>query len=188
LQASIKALEAKNAELLSEKKQFQSKAQKEEEARQNAERDALLKSGDIEAIKKAHQTEIEKARSEFDGLRKSIAEKEISATANQLASSIADGPNAKLLSRFIAERLRHENGSVKVVDSDGNLTINTVDELKAEFSNNPDYASLITGSKASGGGATNQSNASGGGKKTMTRQQFNALDQMNKAQQLELTH
>lgn len=77
--------------------------------------------------------------------------------AAKLASELSDSP--ELLQRFIEERLAFELGAsgpeTRVLDSDGNPSALTLDELRDEFKQDKKYAAIIRGSAASGGGASN---------------------------------
>lgn len=57
---------------------------------------------------------------------------------------------------LIEKRLTAENGQIKVTDGTGNLTIASIADLKNEISTSGKFDSLITGTKASGVGATGQ--------------------------------
>jgi hypothetical protein len=93
----------------------------------------------------------------------------------RIAAELADGSNAELLSDFISRRLKYHEDGVKVTDAQGNLTVSSLDDLKAEFKNNPKYSALLKGNQSSGGGASGGSN-SGGAAKVKTRAEFEALN------------
>lgn len=103
------------------------------------------------------QTELEAATKERDGLRNGIIEAARDKAATEIATSISKAP--KLLARFIGERLSVELGAdgkpvVKPLAADGKVSdAFTVDSLKKEIAENPDFADIIVASKAGGGGA-----------------------------------
>ncbi|MCY1459625.1 hypothetical protein D9M71_771160 [compost metagenome] len=51
-----------------------------------------------------------------------------------------------------------------MLDQAGKLSATTLDELKAEFTNDPAFGPLIAGSKASGGGASGAGKGGGAAK------------------------
>lgn len=88
------------------------------------------------------------------------------AQADRLANDLSDSPN--LLRPHIAARLRTEieNGKavVKVLDSDGEVGIMTLEDLKKEFMSNKEFAPLIRAGKGSGSGAPGNGRGSPQGK------------------------
>lgn len=128
--------------------------------------DALnKKKGDIEAVEKSWQAKYEKLVSEKDSkisaLEGHINSFLIDSTVNQIAGEISNAP--KLLEPFIRQRLsldlESDKPKVRVLDTEGNPSALTIDELKSEMKENPDFSQIIIGSQASGGGATAKSNA-----------------------------
>ncbi len=67
----------------------------------------------------------------------------------KLAIDLADGDalSAKLLATFIGQSIS------KMADEKGTLDDSVLSAVRKEFQNNADYAPLLAGSKASGGGA-----------------------------------
>ena len=157
-------LEHRN-KVLSEKKQ---KAKEVEEMSK--------KSGDFEQLYKSSDDKRKELEEKLNNLYNDRAQERIKSEAFKLASSqgLAEGDNVELLSTFIERRLKYTDEGIKVVDANGNLTVSTLDDLKKEFISNPKYASLITSTKATGGGATgSRSSAS---KITLKRSEFNQLN------------
>jgi len=70
--------------------------------------------------------------------------------------------------------LKYTDDGLKVVDSSGDLTIASIDDLKREFHNDPRYASLLRGNKATGGSAVG-SKEGGSAAKEMNRTDFDRL-------------
>lgn len=157
----VSGLKAKLDELMNEKKnEAEKRRQAEEKARLEAE-EAAKKKGDFEALAKSYQEKIAAMEQQVAERDKLTAEQAVQAEAQRIAGTLSEGANQNILSRFIGDRLRYEDGSVKVTDKDGNLTISTLDQLSEEFKNNQEFASLIIATRASGGGAFGSS--SGGG-------------------------
>lgn len=157
LQDEVEKLRKHSETLLAEKKAEQ---QKQREAQ--AEKDALAqeqarKKGDFDTLEKQYQDKIAKLEAEIverDNQRDSDL---VKSEALKLASSLSDNEhNQAILQMLIEKRLTAENGQVKVVDDLGNATISTIADLKNEISTSGKFDSLITGTKASGVGATGQ--------------------------------
>jgi alanyl-tRNA synthetase len=170
--ASIKA---KMEELLTEaKKAKAAKREIEEQSQIDRERIAREK-GDFEQLHRSSEERYQATIKELESMRSSIANEKRNNAAMKVAAELADGVNAELLSEFIARRLKYHEDGVKVTDSTGNLTVSTLDDLKAEFKNDGRYSSLLKGNQSSGGGASGGSN-SGGAAKVKSRAEFEALD------------
>jgi len=172
----VAGLKAKVEELLGEKKAGQAKAAAEAERARQAEEDAAKKKGDFESLSNSYAEKIAAYEKRIADAQTESARKEVQRQATLIAAELAEGPNQELLSTFIERRLKYEEGALKVVDNNGNLTISTVDQLKEEFRSNTKFGALVVATKASGGGASGAKNAGGGAAKTMSRGQFEGLD------------
>ncbi len=163
----VSGLKAKVDELLGEKKTAQKKGREAEEAARLEREELARKSGNVEELQRpgprstpaAKQTgQLESANST---LRGQIRDLTVGRTATEIAATLAIPGGAKALLPHIERRLSVEQRdgelTVVVLDAVGNLPAATLDELKAEFTNDPSFGPLIAGSKASGG-------ASGAGK------------------------
>ena len=157
LQEEVEKLRKHSETLLAEKKAEQ---QKQREAQ--AEKDALAqeqarKKGDFETLEKQYQDKIAKLEAEIVERDKQRDSDLVKSEALKLASSLSDNEhNQEILQMLIEKRLTAENGQIKVTDGAGNLTIATIADLKNEISTSGKFDSLITGTKASGVGATGQ--------------------------------
>ena len=157
LQDEVERMRKHNETLLAEKKAEQ---QKQREAQ--AEKDALAqeqarKKGDFDTLEKQYQDKIAKLEAEIVERDKQRDSDLVKSEALKLASSLSDNEhNQAILQMLIEKRLTAENGQVKVVDDLGNATISTIADLKNEISTSGKFDSLITGTKASGVGATGQ--------------------------------
>ena len=108
-------------------------------------------------IEKQYQDKIAKLEAELVERDKQRDSDLVKSEALKLASSLSDNEhNQAILQMLIEKRLTAENGQVKVVDDLGNATISTIADLKNEISTSGKFDSLITGTKASGVGATGQ--------------------------------
>ena len=157
LQDEVEKLRKHSAELLAEKK-----AETEKRKAEQAEKDALAqeqarKKGDFDALEKQYQEKIAKLEAEIVERDKQRDSDLVKSEALKLASSLSDNEhNQAILQMLIEKRLTAENGQVKVVDDLGNATISTIADLKNEICTSGKFDSLITGTKASGVGATGQ--------------------------------
>lgn len=161
----VGGLKAKVDELLAEKKAEADKRKQAEEEARIAREEKARKEGDYKSLAESYEQKLNDLQAQIKERDERAAKSEIERTAMALAADLAEGPNQKILSRFLADRLRYEDGAVKVTDKDGKLTISTIDQLKEEFRTSGDFASLVIGSKASGGGASGQHHGGGAAKK-----------------------
>lgn len=104
---------------------------------------------DVEALKASHAKEVGKYKAFTEATL-------IDGTAMTLATKISTSP--KLLAKDIRDRfvvdLSGDQPVVKIKGADGKPSDDmTLEKLQSEVVANPDYKSIIIGSKASGGGA-----------------------------------
>ncbi|WP_288075684.1 hypothetical protein [Pseudomonas sp.] len=175
-QEDVSGLKAKVDELLGEKKAAE-KARKEAEEKARLEREeALRKSGNVEELEKSWSEKFTRREAELNGLLESerstlnaqIRDLTVGRTATEIATALAVPGSAKALLPHIERRLsveqRDGKPTVVVLDAAGKLSAASLDELKAEFANDAAFAPLITGSKASGGGAGGHQKGGGAAK------------------------
>lgn len=179
-----KGMKTKIEELLSEKKSEQQKRRDAEEEKRRLAEQKAKENGDIESLTESFKQKEEQWKKKLQEYEEKERKSAINDAASKVANEIAEGPNAELLSDFVARRLRYEDGEAKVVDAHGNLTVSSLDDLKREFANDPKFASLVKGTGSSGSGATSQSTNGGAGKKTVTRSQW---DDMSHHQRVEFS-
>ena len=169
------AIKNKNDELLTETKSAK-EAKRKAEADAIAEKDRMAKeSGDFESLYKSSSEKLQMTETTLSQLQGRIETEQKGNAAMKIAADLAEGSNIDLLSTFIDTRLSFQEGALKVTDGSGNLTISSLDDLKAEFKNDPKFASLLKGNQSSGGGATGGNN-SGSAAKTKSRAEFTALN------------
>lgn len=174
LEKEREALKRKNEELLGETKAAKAARREAEEAARREAEEKAKKNGDFEQLFKSAEDKASKYEQELNTLRENIANEKRTNTALSLAGELAEGANAKLLSEFIARRLKVDDEGVKVIDASGNLTVATLDDLKKEFSTDATYSSLLKGNQSAGGGATGSQTGSGAAKE-MARADFDKL-------------
>ena len=184
--AQFDALTAENAKmrghmdtLLGETKKSKALAKQQADDAAQLANDKAKRDGDFEQLYNSSTEQSNGYKSELETLRGSISKSNTNREAMNLAVQLADGYNAELLSEKIALRLKYTDEGVKVLDSNGQLTVSTIDDLKTEFSNNERYASLLKGNQSSGGGAVGGKNSSAGGK-LLTRAEFEKMNPSTK--------
>lgn len=175
LSSQVEKVNAKNQELLGEKKKAQQLAKEEADAKEAAKIEAAKKTNDFEQLHKSAMGELEATKSQLSELQGKVAGEKINNAAMKIAGQLADGSNAELLADFIGKRLKFSEGELKVTNPDGELTISTLSDLEKEFANDTRYSALLKGNQSSGGGATGGTKSSGAAK-TITRAEFNALN------------
>jgi hypothetical protein len=133
--------------------------------------EAARKTGDVAAIEASWQNKLEAQRAE-DAAKLAIANKSLESLlvdnqAIALTNEIAKTPAlAKLLLPHVKARLRAETEGdtpiTRVLDAAGKPSALTIADLSKEFVANPDFADIIKGSNATGGGAGSHSGNGGG--------------------------
>lgn len=151
--------------LLAEAKEAKRLKKEAEDLAQTEREEALRKSGNVEELEKSWSEKYSKREAELNGLLEQergtlttqIRDLTVGRTATDIATTLAIPGSAKALLPHIERRLsveqRDGKPAVVVLDQAGKLSATTLDELKAEFMNDPAFGPLIAGSKASGGGA-----------------------------------
>ncbi len=172
----VSGLKSKVEELLGEKKAAEKARKEAEEAARLEREDAARKSGNVEELEKSWSEKYNRLQAELGGqleqertgLQGQIRDLTVGRTATDIAAALAIPGSAKALLPHIESRLsvelRDGKPTVVVLDQAGKLSAATLDELKAEFTNDPAFAPLIAGSKASGGGAQGAGNGGGAAK------------------------
>lgn len=141
------------------------------EAERLASEEAARKAGDTAALEKSYQDRIEEAKKEGQAeakrLRSMLENLLVENEAIKLASEISKSPS--LLLPVIRARLRAElDGETpltRVLDATGKPSAANIADLRKELVENPEYAAIIIGSKANGGGANGQHSGGGAAKK-----------------------
>ncbi|EOH1988410.1 hypothetical protein ACLWP4_001242 [Campylobacter jejuni] len=157
LQEEVEKLRKHSETLLAEKKAEQQKQREAQAEKEALAQEQARKKGDFETLEKQYQEKIAKLEAEIVERDKQRDSDLVKSEALKLASSLSDNEyNQEILQMLIEKRLTAENGQIKVTDGAGNLTIATIADLKNEISTSGKFDSLITGTKASGVGATGQ--------------------------------
>lgn len=150
--------------------------------RMKAEEEAARKAGDFEQLFNSSESKLQETQKELENLRLGIANEKRHNEAVRIAGQLADGHNAELLATFIETRIKYTDEGVKVLDSAGQLTVSSLDDLANEFKTDARYSALIKGSQSSGGGATGNNGSGSAGSKVLTRAEFDKLDPTAKSE------
>lgn len=121
--------------------------------------DDARKRGDIEALEKSWKEKYERREQELnDTIGKKdgyIRQMLVQERAENLAQKISNAPG--LMKRVLQDRLavdmEGDTPSLKVLDKDGKPSAATLDDLEKEIVADKEFATIVIGSKASGGGA-----------------------------------
>lgn len=157
----VTGLKAKVEELLNEKKAEKTAREQAEAAKRQADEEAARKAGDVQALELSWKQKLETTegtyKQQLDAANKQIYSLTVGQTATALASELAVQGSASVLLPHLERRLSVEivDGSpqLRVLDAQGKPSAATIDDLRQEFVSNAAFAPLITGSKATGGGA-----------------------------------
>ncbi|BBP71128.1 hypothetical protein PHLH6_31320 [Pseudomonas sp. Seg1] len=161
----VSGLKNQLSTLLNEAKEAKRLKREAEEQAQRDREEAARKSGNVEELEQSWSEKYNRREAELTGaleserntLQGQIRDLTVGRTATEIATTLAIPGSAKALLPHIERRLsveqRDGKPTVVVLDAAGKLSAATLDELKAEFTNDPAFGPLIAGSKASGGGA-----------------------------------
>ncbi len=169
-QAKLAKIEAHQDKLLAETKKAKQEKADQVAAHAKAEQEKAMKDGEFEKLWQNAEQNKKNLEQQLNDERNSRKNENIGTHAMRLAVELADGDaqSAKLLSHFLKERL------TKMAGEGGSIDDNILSAVKQEFKNNNDYAPLLLGSKAKGGGALGSS--SGAAKaQSVTRSEFQAM-------------
>lgn len=174
-------MEAHNKKLLDEKKKESERARLAEEERARRERDveSLERS-----IKEKHQSELEAYNLRQQQLQSQLESQMVDNLALNLANQLSDTP--ALIMPHIKARLRAQEVDGKwrttVVDVMGNVTATTPDELVEHMRADKQFAPLVRGTRAGGGGANGgNSNPGGNGNEDHGQSKFAGDDRVARA-------
>lgn len=106
------------------------------------------KDGEFEKLWNTSKQEKEELQKRLEDITKANRNEKVQISAMRVATELADGDNAELLSEFVQRNLD------KMADEAGGLSPDVLEAVKNEFRNNGKFKSLLRGSKATGGGAT----------------------------------
>ena len=132
-------------------------------AAEEAAREKAKKAGDITALETSWQGKVDAANQRGDKLENQLKTLLVSNEAIKLANEISVSPSLLIpvIERRLQADLSGEKPITRVIDGNGAPSAFNLDDLKKELVANKEFAAIIKGSNASGGGANG--NNSGGG-------------------------
>lgn len=139
----------------------------------NAKAEKNRKTRDYDALEADFNRKLDEAKTvakaNEDKLKVSIQTMLVDNKALEIANKLG-GENADILIPHIKSRLQADfdgdTPATRVLDKNGQVSANSLADLEKEFVDNPRFAPILVGSRASGGSATgNAANGSAGNKK-----------------------
>ena len=155
LQAEVERLRNHNTTLLGEKKTALQKATEDAESARLAMEEKAKADGDYETLLKAREEELSSIKSELTARDEMIANKAVDSFATAMAmESATDANGAEILKVFFKERVQYLEGKEVILDTQGNPSGLTKQDLIKEFQLSGKFNALMKGSGADGGGVT----------------------------------
>lgn len=173
---------SKNQELLAEKRRIAERMDQAEREKTEERNAKLLQQGKFEELYKSAQEEKRLYQEKVQTLDNERSFEKSKTEAMKLASQLADGHNAEILTEFLVRRIKYTGDGVRILDANGAETVSTLADLKNEYENSQKFKSLLRGSKASGGGAPGSGNPATPGASTVSRAQFNSMNATQRMQ------
>lgn len=176
----VAGLKAKNDELLAEKKAAQ-RAKEELDAKANAEKERYAQeNGQYQELYESQKQEASALRQKIEEMNQQVARQKVQSEATKIAATLTkDVAKAKLLEEKLSQRLTLLDGEVRVTDDAGQLTVSSLDDLVANV--RADFPFLIDGNQATGGGATRSQGGADVGNRQISRSDFDAMGQGERA-------
>ena len=132
-------------------------------------RKGAIKKDDVDALETSYKDKLQanedKYKSDLEKANGSIKKMLVNNVAQAMAAEISNAPGVILphiLERLTTGDLDGET-ITRVLDKQGKPSAATIEDLKAEFRANDNFAAIIVASKASGGGAGDKKGGAGGG-------------------------
>lgn len=163
----FETLNRTNSEQFAELKNIKkTKAEIEAQAEQ-AKQEAMARNGDVESLRKSFEDKLNEKQAMIDKYMEEHKSKRVNEVATQFTKEYVSEDEfiRDAFNREFASRLDIRDEELVVLDSRGNLTALTIDDLKQEFLSNSKYKGVLIGSKAKGGGTTGNPNAVQAGSK-----------------------
>lgn len=152
LEKETSGLKSKVDELLGEKKTVAQKAKEAEERALREAEERAKQENDFKSLFESSEAKRKEIEDRYSSLNQSIKNEKRTTESMKLASQLASGANAELLSEFIQKRLDFsEEGKLVVLSPEGKPTVSTLNDLKKEFESSGKFDSLLDGTRSSGG-------------------------------------
>lgn len=177
LEKETAGLKSKVDELLGEKKTVAQKAKEAEERAAREAEERAKQENDFKSLFESSEAKRKEIEDKYNDLNLTIRSEKRNGEAMKLATQMASGTNAELLSEFIQRRLDfNDEGKLVVLSEDGKPTVSTMADLKKEIESSGRFDSLLDGTKSSGGAAKPKAGGAGNG---------TDMSKMSKAEKLE---
>ena len=176
LKADLKTVADHKDKLYQETKKAKADRENAEKESKRIADEKAQKNGEFEELYKSKHEEAETYKKQFEEYKRSVRNDKLQANALRIATELADGDNAELLSEFVKRKLD------TLAEEDGTLSADIINDLKKEFATNMKYKSLLRGSKASGGNAVGNPKGKADSAKEISRADFDKLDAQSKSQ------
>lgn len=174
--SELEKIKANHEKLMDETKAAKRAKADQEAERAKLEKEKAQKDGEFEKLFQMAEKQRKELEDQLNSERTQYKQDKINTHAMKLAVELADGDasSAKLLSKFLSERLTH------LSDEKGSLDNDVLVAVTKEFKQNPDYAPLLAGSKANGGGAPGNT---GSGAAVVDLSKLSPVERMNAARE-----
>ncbi len=170
LEKETAELRAKVDELLGETKTAKQKEREAVEQARKAAEERAKQENDYKSLFESSQQKSSEWEQKYNELQAGIRQEKRQSTAMNISTGLASGANAKLLAKFVAERVDiDEQGNTVVLSAEGKPTVATLDDLKKEIISSGEFDALLDGSKASGSGAAKSATGGAGGRIDLTK-------------------
>jgi len=176
MRSDLESVVAKKNELLDETKQAKRDREEALNAVKAKEESDAMNNGEFEKLLQQKTQENEELMQKMHKMNESSKQEKINITAMKVATAIADGDNAEILSEFVSRKLSG------LVDDSGVLSADAIDAVTEQFKLDAKFKSLLRASKATGGGAEGNTNGVHKNTKTVDR---NAFEKMNPGKRMD---
>lgn len=173
-QKKLDTVAAHKDKLYQETKKAKADREAAEMERQRVEQETAKKNGEFEKLWQQEAKEKEELAKSLQQIKQGYRQEKIDVTAMRVATELADGDNAELLSNFVKKTLD------ALADETGSLSDDVIKSVINEFKNNQKFKALLRQSKAMGGGAPGNTRGAGDSQE-MTRAEFAKLSPANQA-------
>ena len=147
-----------------------SETKKAKESERKIAEERAKQENDYKSLFESSQQKSAEWEAKFNELQNGIRKEKRQSSAMSISSELASGANAKLLAKFVADRVDiDENGNTVVLSSEGKPTVATLEDLKREIRSSGEFDALLDGSKASGSGAAKTASGGAGGRIDLTK-------------------
>jgi hypothetical protein len=175
LQEENASMKNKMTELLGETKRAKQLQRNADDLVAQEKADKAKAAGDFEQLFKSSEDKVLTLTEELKLIKDGVSSDKRKSAVMTIARELSDGDDAENLAALIENRLKYHDGELKVLDKNGQLTVSSLEDFKAEIKSTPRFKSLLKGSQATGGSA-NGNRGSTPNTKTVTRAEFDSMN------------